>query len=445
MGILTAPLPQRRRRRLRWVPALALLASVACSDVPARENLVLVTVDTLRADVLGPYGGPVPTPAFDRLAREGVVVEGACTPIPSTAPAHASLFSGLHPWRHGLLENGVPFDADRYPSLPARLRDSGLRTAAFVSSYVLHPRWGFDHGFDHYHFQPNEPGLWGDGHGFSTRGAFTTDAALAWIGEHRDTPFFVWIHYFDPHDPYQPPEAFLETGPLETPEVMREGPPRPRAARALARQIRAYRGEVAYADAQLGRVLDGLDALDLADRTNVVVTADHGEGLGEHGALRHGTNLFDEAVVVPLFVRGPALPRGVRVRGPAQLEDLMPTLLSLQGVDAPETADGVDLRGWLEGEQEHSPRKAVVGRRRSKEPPLFFERRWPQKWIGGAERLGTRYRLDDDPDERRGVEQPGLPATLRAELAGENTVPRKRVLDDEARRALEALGYLEAP
>jgi arylsulfatase A-like enzyme len=425
--------------------ALALLSAASCAETPTRENLVLVTVDTLRADAIGPYSGSVATPAIDRLAREGVVVDGACTPIPSTAPAHASLFSGLHPWRHGLLENGVPFDAARHPSLSARLRESGLATAAFVSSYVLHPRWGFDHGFDHYHFQPNEPGLWGDGQGFSTRGALTTDAALGWIRSHGDAPFFVWIHYFDPHDPYQPPEAFLESGPLETPEVMRDGPPRPRAAQALARQIRAYRGEVAYTDAQIGRLLDGLQDLALLDRTAIVFTADHGEGLGEHQALRHGTKLFDEAVRVPLIIRARGLPRGARLRGAAQLEDLLPTLLSMQGVAAPEAADGVDLLEWLKGDVASSPRGAVVGRLRRNQAPLFFERRWPEKWIGNAQGSGTRYRLDDDPRERSGAASPELPASIRAQLEGEIATPQERALDEEARRALEALGYLETP
>jgi arylsulfatase A-like enzyme len=436
---------QRLRRRARALVAVALLGAAACDETPVRENLVLITVDTLRADAIGPYGGSVATPALDRLAREGVVVEGACTPIPSTAPAHASLFSGLHPWRHGLLENGVRFEAGRHPSLSSLLAESGLVTAAFVSSYVLHSRWGFDHGFGHYHFQPNEPGLWGDGQGFSTRGALTTDAALRWIASHRDVPFFVWIHFFDPHDPYQPPEEFLETGPLETPAVMRDGPSRPRAAEALARQIRAYRGEVAYSDAQIGRLLDGLEGLALLDRTAIVFTADHGEGLGQHQALRHGTNLFDEAVVVPLIIRAPGLPRGVRLRGAAQLEDLMPTLLSLQGVAPPEAIDGVDLLGWLKGERESSPRASVVGRRRRKETPLFFERRWPEKWIGDADGSGIRYRLDDDPHERSGVKSPELPASLHAHLAGELAIPQERALDDEARRGLEALGYLEQP
>ncbi len=443
--------PYASRMRPRS-PALGLLAAALLScgapTAPPVRNLVLITVDTLRADHVGAYGGVGLTPVLNELARQGVVVEGACTPTPSTGPAHASLLSGLHPWRHGVLGNLVPLAEAELELLAPRARQAGLRTAAFVSSYVLHPRYGFAHGFEHYHFEPSQPGFWGTQTvAFSMRGEDTSRAAIRWIEEFRAERFLVWIHYFEPHAPYEPPPRFLDLVPRET-EL-------PEAARAawrgdgerLAELQRAYRGEVAYVDAQIGRVVDALQTLGLWETTALVVTADHGEGLGDHGLLGHGQDLFDEAILVPLIVRAPSIPAGRRVRGPAQLEDLMPSMLSLLGLPAPQGIDGVDLLPWWRGEVEHSPRRAVLGRRGrfESQPDLFFERRWPHKWIGELAGGGTPYRLDEDPGESAGGTAAPTPAALHETAGRASTPARERTLDAESRRALEALGYLDGP
>ncbi len=421
-----------------------LIAALACGAAPRPESLLLVTVDTLRADVLGAYGGSVSTPALDRLAREGVVVEGACTPTPSTGPAHASLFTGLYPWNHGILLNAKALDDPGLPMLAETAQRAGLETAAFVSSFVVSERWGFDRGFDLFSFQPSRAWRWqGEARPFYSDADETTRDVLTWLEDRSPGPFLAWIHYFDPHSPYRPVEGHFR--PRERIDLTGKSlPPKVESLADLMGLIRAYRAEVAFTDEQLGRVLEALDAHGLADSTAVIVTADHGEGLGDHGWLGHGRNLHDELVRVPLIVRAPGLPAGRRLRGPAQLEDLMPTLLSLLGVEAPPGLDGVDLSPWLRGELEQSPRREVLGRMASypDRPPTFFRRRWPEKWIGESGGEGFGYRLDEDPREARPAAQAPPEALAPALARAAEPVPA-RELDETSRRALEALGYLE--
>jgi len=412
---------------------------------PPVERILLVTIDTLRADHVGAAGGPVETPHLDRIAREGILVSQAVTPTPSTGPAHASLFTGLHPWRHGALRNAVSMDP-RIPTLADRLRARGLATAGFVSSYILHRRFGFHQGFDTYVFEPTEPYSWRGQRRetFWTRGEHTTDAAMEWLTKHGDRPFFVWVHYFDPHTPYLPPPGFAP--PPDDP-VSLEGkrvPAEVEGPGELAALIRAYRGEVAYADAQVGMLVERLELLGLLDRTAVVVTSDHGEALGDHGILQHGVNVYDELVRVPLLVRAPGLPAGRELAGPAQLEDLVPTLLALAGAPIPDGLDGVDLLPWWRGEAEASPRPASLGRRREyrRAHDLYFQRSWPEKWIGAPERDGLRFRLDQDPGELREEAGAPMPEPLRESITRASEA-RSVDPDPEVREALEALGYLE--
>ena len=422
--------------------ALLLAGLAGCGGAPPVRNAVLVSVDTLRADVLGPYGGPIPTPGFDALARQGVVVDGACTPTPSTGPAHASLLTGLHPWHHGVLLNARKLP-EELPHLAAIAREAGLQTAAFVSSYVVDARFGFQRGFDHYHFEPSRRRPYhGEVIGFWSPGEETTRAALDWLREHRERPFLVWIHYFDPHSPYDASRRYRSGDPVDL--AGKSLPPKVESWRHLAALIEAYRGEVDYVDGQIERLLSGLEALDLLDTTLLVVTSDHGEGLGDHGWLGHGRNLHDELVLVPLLLRAPGLEGGRRLRGPAQLEDLMPTLLSMLGLPLPQGLDGVDLSPWLRGEVADSPRDAVVGRRADypDTPALFYQRRWPEKWIGELDAAGGLYRLDADPREAQ-ASPSRPPQLLRARVPAATPAGPHPPLDAETRRALEALGYAE--
>ena len=434
--------------------ALAVLSTTACGysstskdeSLPV-EHVLLVSIDTLRADHVGAYGGRVPTRAMDALAREGVLFEESYTPTPSTGPAHVSLLTGLHPWNHGVLFNAVPIEDTELPNVAVFARGAGFATAAFVSSYVLHARWGFDRGFETYRFEPEGnrriwKGEWVD---FATRGGRTTDAALAWIEKHQSEPFFVWVHYFDPHNPYEPPAEYRR--PANDPVDLRNKslPKEISSWESLIATIRAYRGEVAYVDHQIERLVEGLRDLGLLDQTAVVVTSDHGEGLGDHGHMTHGWNLHEELVRIPLIVRAPGIPRNSRLSGPVQLEDLMPTLLALMGLRAPEGLDGRNLLPWIRCNAPASPRESVVGQRAPfpNHPVLFFERRGPAKWIGELSGGGRVYRLDKDPAEQQALDAPMVSATLSAIAPRRGKAESKPVWDEEALRALRALGYVE--
>jgi arylsulfatase A-like enzyme len=431
---------------------LGLLANASAGEDAGSsspvDRVLLITIDTLRADHVGAYGGPVATPAIDALAAEGVLVERAYTPIPSTGPAHVSLMTGLHPWRHGTLRNAVPLDA-RVPVLAEAARARGMATAAFVSSYILHRRFGFHQGFDRYVFEPTESYSWRGRmrESFYSRGETAARAAMRWITQHAERPFFVWVHLFDPHAPYDPLPGYAVS---PTSPVDRTGkivPPTVRDFEALDHIVRAYRGEVAYADAQVGRLVERLRLLGLLDETAVIVTSDHGEGLGDHGELEHGTNVFDELVRVPLVIRAPGLPAGRRLSGAAQLEDLAPTLRAFMGAESLAVSDGFDLLPWLGGAIPVSPRASVVGRRRpyAGRPDLFFESRWPQKWIGRDDAPGIAFSLDRDPGERTPAPGRGIPAHLRESLAQPPQAEARAVPEagPEVQRALEALGYAE--
>jgi arylsulfatase A-like enzyme len=418
---------------------------------PARK-ILLVTVDTLRADHVGAYGATVPTPAIDRLAAEGVLVEEARTPTPTTAPAHASLFTGRYPWNHGVLDNAVAIP-EEIDLLAETLREHGFTTVGFVASFILNPDFGFGRGFEKFGYLPNRSNVWrGDSKGrFYALARRATNSALRWLASHRqerEAPFFLWVHYFDPHTPYAPPEGFRRD-PDETIDLAGKTLPHGIADfDELRGMIRDYRGEVAYVDSEIGRLLEGLETFGIADETTVIFTADHGEGLGDHGLLEHGKNLYEELVRVPMIFRGPGIPRGIRLRGPAQLEDLHPTILAVAGVPFPGPTDGFDLLAWIRGLEPESPRRQGLGRRKilDDEPDLFYRVLGSEKWIGRTDRRGRTYRLDEDP--REGSERRGgrMPPALREQIEGASPRPRrtgKESPDPETLEALRALGYIE--
>ena len=433
-------------RLLVLLLGLALGCSSAQSDLPT--HVVLITVDTLRADHVGVYGGTVPTPSMDALAAEGAWVRRAFTPVPSTGPAIVSLLTGTHPWHHRVLGNAVT-PAPELPSLPERLEHAGFATGAFVSSYVVSARFGFDRGFERHHFAPTRGAKPGGGkyrsRNWWSLGGETTDAALLWLDTIGDAPFFLWVHYIDPHDPYRPPSGFErpEDEPIDLSGKRLTA--KVRSHDHLSILIRYYRGSVAYTDFQVGRLVDGLRERDLLDRTAIVLTSDHGEGLGDHGLLGHGYNLFDELVRVPLIVRSPGVPPGRELAGLAQLEDLMPTILGLLRLPPGPGSDGMDLSPWLRGEVSASPRSVVVGRRAQYRElqPLFYARSESVTWIGRLDGSGMRYRTASDPAELGGRSARKLPTALRRHQDALGVGGSSPTLDDEARAGLEALGYLE--
>ena len=393
-------------------------------------NLLLVTLDTVRADHIAAYGYKgVQTPNLDRLASDGVRFSEADSPAPLTLPAHSTILSGLLPPRHGVRNNG----GDRFPDGPATLATllsaAAYRTGAFIGAFVLDRRFGLARGFDRYDDDiPREKVADLDA---ERPGRVVVDRALAWLGTPSDKPFFAWVHLYDTHAPYQPPEPY-----------------RTRYA------DRPYDGEIAEVDEQVGRLLETLDRSGVAKRTIVAVVGDHGEELGEHGELTHGLLLYQPSLHVPLLLRAPGvLPRGWVVTIPVSLADLAPALAGLLGHPLTGTPDhpidGRDLSALLARHQvppaEFVYSESLFGTSFGWSP-VFALRRGDLKYIEAPR--PEHYDLARDPGERdnlldrRPAEARELAAHL-APIAGKDTPGGTPVsLDEEARAKLRSLGYL---
>src|SRR5256714_4660730 len=298
-----SPQPSRKRhdrRRSFWIVA-AVIAIAATAGwlfwrraAPRRPNIVLITIDTLRADHVGAYGaGPGLTPTLDGLAAGGVRFDRAETAVPLTGPAHATILTGQYPPTHGVRGNVVFTLGSRYPTLATRLKRAGYVTAAFVGAYPVAAAFGFGQDFDTFNeeFHESAPGE----QGAERRANDVADAAIRWLssGQASGRAFFMWTHFYDPHAPYDPPEPF-----------------RTRFAG------RPYDGEIAFADAQIGRVLDALRSAGHADDTVVIALADHGEGLGDHHEMTHGVLVYQSTLRVPFIVSAPGIGRGRVVDAP---------------------------------------------------------------------------------------------------------------------------------
>lgn len=415
---------------------LLLLVLFACNRIeteprPPRPNLLLVTIDTLRADHVGAYGAEGdPTPALDWLAAGGVRFETALAAAPLTLPSHASIFTGLYPPRHGARHNGLfelPADAE---TLAERVGAAGYATGAVIGSFVLERRFGLAQGFDHYDdsgFGERRSGP----AGYFERGADeVSDRALGWLMRAPE-PFFLWVHYFDPHSRYAPPARWAERFPG-----------------------RPYQGEIAYADAQLARLFAWLVESGRAGRTLVVATSDHGESLDEHGEQTHGYTLYDATLRVPLLVRGPGVPVGRVVRGPVRTVDIAPTLLARLGLPGPEPTDGEDLAPLWRGEERAGARVAYAEALAPR-----FDHGWSPLFAARSERfLYVRaprpelYDLEADPRQLENLLEDGAPEARAAAAELERRLaPLAAVapgpaaeLDAGTRAALRALGYAVA-
>jgi arylsulfatase A-like enzyme/Tfp pilus assembly protein PilF len=293
-------------------------------------NVVLITLDTLRADHLGAYGSTdVRTPNLDQLAREGVVFEQVMTTAPLTLPAHSSIMTGQFPPRHGVRDNGGFFLGPEQTTLAEVLSAQGFQTGATVGAFVLDSKWGLDQGFEVYQDDFDLTDVKAMSLASVKRpGNEVVDLALKWMEGVGDQRFFSWLHLYDPHAPYESPEPYRSEY---------RGHP--------------YRGAIAFTDAQVGRVLSFLRDRGLADRTIVIVTADHGESLGEHGEETHGFFVYESSMHVPLIVRAPfgAITPGRRVAQPVRTVDIMPTVLDVLQMDAPRSLAGVSLAPLLAG------------------------------------------------------------------------------------------------
>ncbi len=419
------------RPRAVIAPTGAELGPVMSAAGPGEFNVIILTLDTMRWDRLGAYGDhTASTPNLDRLAGEGVLFEQAIAPVPLTLPSHSTLFTGLLPPRHGVRDNGGYVLDPKHQTLANVLKTAGWQTGAFVGAFVLDAKWGLNQGFETYfdRFDVSKYQTVSLG-GVSRRATEVVDNALPWLEERVDQRFFAWLHFYDAHTPYDPPEPF-----------------RSRFAE------RRYAGEIAYVDHEIGRLLRWLDTKGIADRTIVVAIGDHGESLTEHGEATHGLFVYDATVRVPFIVRAPyESMRNRRVPGAVRTEDVMPTVLDLVGRQAPDGLQGRSLVPLMTGETRdlnlEAYSESLYARNHFGWSDLKALRAGRFKYI--ATTRPELYDLVADPGELKNLfeERRQIADRMAAELArlavedaGASAGPS--AVDPETRERLAALGYI---
>lgn len=422
-------------RKYRILPLLILVLAAAAIVAPApnqKPNVVLITIDTLRADRVGCYGyARVKTPNIDRVASEGVLFTDAVSHVPLTRPSHTSIFTGLFPYQHGVHDNIAPPLAAKFATLAEILKRNGYQTAAFVASFVVNSQSGLNRGFDVYEDefnpqkQPTNFAL-----NLEKRGGEVYQEFADWMGHRNAKPYLAWIHLYDPHFPYAPPPPY-----------------------STSFAERPYDGEVAYADEIVGKILKLLD-----NNTLLVIASDHGESLGDHGENAHSYFIYDSTLRVPLMFRWPGvLPPGQKVSGQTRLVDLLPTILDLLSLPSPQGISGITLKSWLLDSKRTAP--ALTSYCETYTPLLHFG--WSS--LVGVRTAGWKYieaprselyDLAKDPGERVNVltQHAAEAKMLRAWLSKAGALetsgtPQEATpeLDPEQLEKLASLGYAGVP
>jgi len=428
----------QRKPSWLWIAVFAIAVLVSCTGeefVPTGDrdlNVLIITLDTIRADRLGAYGNARIRTAFvDGLADRGVLFENCVVPTPLTLPSHTSLFTGTYPVSHGVRDNGnyvVPAELETMAEL---FNEAGYRTGGFVGAFVLASRWGLDQGFDTF-TEPSgayDPNLVSFAQ-IQRRADEVVDDALRWLEEDSEKPFFAWVHLYDPHLPYDPPPAFANEYP---------GDP--------------YLGEVAFADFELGRLQSFLKSSGLDSRTLVVFAGDHGEGLGDHGEFDHGLLLYQTTSRAPLIIFHPNSPSsGVRREEVVSLVDILPTVVEAIGLRLPDNVQGQSLWPLIGGDGAFHER------------PVYTETYYPKLHFGWSPLTALRdhrfqliqssdpelYDLDDDPQQEKNIYESNVSVAERmtGDLAdlirqlGQGGMDAARAPDADTVAKLEALGYV---
>ncbi|MHC4439617.1 MAG: sulfatase-like hydrolase/transferase, partial [Planctomycetota bacterium] len=408
------------------------------------RNILLISIDTCRADHLGCYGYPLDTtPNIDAVAGEGIVFEHTISPLPYTLPAHCTMLTGTIPPYHRVVDNTDYKLSEGDVTLAELLQEKGYVTAGFVSSFILDSRFGLEQGFDFYDDDFEEASDTMDIN--QQIGGETTNDVIEWLRTHKDEKNFIFLHYYDPHFTYEPPEPFASK--------FRNVPP-PEHVKTRFEQVLfdGYAGEIAYTDHCIGQVIDKLRELGLYDSTMIIITSDHGEMLGQHGEGFHGYFIYQPAIRVPLIFKLPRLSKHKRITSTVGLVDIVPTVCSVLGIDLSTPVQGRDLSpcfnsDWL--------------------PPsgryLFCQSLEPTKYNANS-LLGvvtdrykyiktTRselYDLADDPDELNNitVEQADRSQTMEKKLlqilqeTARDEEDGKEHMDNQTRERLESLGYI---
>jgi choline-sulfatase len=426
---------------VRCVLLIVALASAATAQAPGgaparkrpaqpagRPNVLLVTIDTVRADHVGCYGATVvKTPSIDALAYDGIVFERALSQVPLTWPSHVAILTGTYPFHNGVQDfTGQPLAAD-FRTVAQAFSDHGYATAAVVSSFVLDRSWGLARGFAHYDdafagnkFLQNDIAL------VERKGAESVDRSLAWLQHRPPKPFFFWLHLYDPHSPYEPPEPFLSEY-----------------------RDHLYDGEIAYADSQLGRLIAWLKQNHLYDNTAIVLLSDHGESLGEHGEKEHGFFVYNATIHVPLVIKPAAMDaRGQRVINVVEITAVAPALLKLAGIADRISAqfDTASLLPKPRGDAAYS--ETMYPFSSFGWSPLHSLEAGDYHYIEAPR--PELYNLRNDARETHNLvaEQPAIAATLKQQLRDRGALRASAVrasgavADDATVEKLRALGYL---
>jgi arylsulfatase A-like enzyme/Flp pilus assembly protein TadD len=393
------------------------------------SGIVLISIDTCRADHLSCYGYPrKTTPNIDAIAAQSVLFENVISPVPLTLPAHASIFTGTIPPYHGVHNNDYYQLGQSNVTLAEILKDNGFTTASFISAFVMDSRFGLDQGFHTYNDQLEQQDAPRKAN--ERRAEETNRLAFEWLQEHRGEKFFLFLHYFDPHSGYEPPEPF---------------------ASQFADDL--YAGEIAYTDYCIGRLINKLKRLGLYNSTLLIITADHGEMRGEHGEGTHGFLIYQSAIKVPLIIKPAGKTKPQKIDKVVGLIDIFPTICSALGIETPSHVQGQDLSPYFSGEN------SSAGERYLYCESLLPTRQYNANSLRGvvADRFKyiqtTRdelYDLFEDPAESNNLtrQQKQRARVLSDRLKqileqadNEGKTDNKLQLDEETRRRLESLGY----
>lgn len=402
-------------------------------------NLLVISLDTMRADRIGVYGyANAETPNLDDLARHGVMFENCYTPVPLTLPAHGSLFTGRYPLAHGVRNNGTFYLAEEETTLAEVMRDHGFETYAVVAAFVLLSKFGLNQGFSVYDDSLDADELL---HNFYSEipAEAVFDKFSRWLRSRESQKFMAWVHFYDPHAPYTPPEKFRKASQTSLSAL--------------------YDGEIAYTDVYVGKVIDGLKSKNLLDKTLIIVVGDHGEAFGEHEEYGHSVFCYEENLKVPLIFYNPGLLAApLRVQNRVSLVDILPTVLDLYEIEIPAEVQGRSLVRLLDGKRQKKERtfyiESLYGQEEMGWAPLTGIIDGPYKYISLPE--PELYDLRRDPEEKSNLfsvqkavarEKDEALHKMVLELSEERSGPRRdsrRELTAEDRRRLESLGYISA-
>ncbi len=436
------PLDKKRDRKKFFIVASIFLASAAAFlaiffiQIPRKKiikdsglNVLLVTLDTTRADRLGCYGYlRAKTPNIDSLSQNGVQFLNAYCPVPLTLPSHCSILTGTNPVYHQVRNNGSYYLTPAIQTLAEVLKRNGLKTAAFVSSFTVDSRFGLDQGFGVYDDMLS-PDLAYKGLNSERRADAVYSSFSRWLDENSTSHFFSWVHFFDPHIPYDPPSPFREE--------FKENP---------------YDGEIAYMDFYVGKIVEKLKEHGLWGKTLIVLAGDHGEAFGEKQEEWHGVFIYESTIRVPLvFYCADNLPPGERIESRVRLIDLMPTVLDMMKIQVPEQVQGVSLLPYIEG-------------KKKQDLSTYIESYYPRENYGWSELVGLidgtwkyirapkpeLYNLSLDPGEENNLIEKEINIAQEKKEKLENNieisispiVAQKRTLTPEESQRLRSLGYI---